>query len=140
MNEITLTRTIFTDQSTIGKLIMPDTWTCYTLEDTCRKKPNHDIAIPIGKYPIIIDKSVRFKRLMPHIINVPGRSGIRIHSGNTDKDTSGCILVGLDYGDDIIYKSKLAFDIFMDRFRFYLKEGKECFIRISGGINEENKP
>jgi len=31
---------------------------------------------------------------MPLINNVKGFDGIRIHSGNTDKDTLGCIILG----------------------------------------------
>ena len=38
--------------------------------------------------------SPKFKRLLPRLLNVPGFDGILIHRGNTDKDTSGCILIG----------------------------------------------
>jgi len=31
---------------------------------------------------------------LPEILNVKGFTGIRIHSGNTAKDSLGCILVG----------------------------------------------
>ena len=38
--------------------------------------------------------SPKFKRNLPRLIDVPGFDGILIHRGNTDKDTSGCILIG----------------------------------------------
>lgn len=51
-------------------------------------------AIPTGNYKIIVNLSPKFKRNLPRLIDVPGFDGILIHRGNTDKDTSGCILIG----------------------------------------------
>ena len=52
------------------------------------------VAIPAGRYPVVVTWSPRFQRLLPLVTHVEGRSGIRIHAGNTVRDTSGCILVG----------------------------------------------
>ena len=54
----------------------------------------NETAIPAGTYEVIVNVSVKFKRKLPLLLNVPHFTGIRIHRGNTDKDTSGCILVG----------------------------------------------
>jgi hypothetical protein len=53
-----------------------------------------ETAIPSGIYPITLTYSPKYKKNMPLINNVKGYSGIRIHSGNTHKDTEGCLLVG----------------------------------------------
>lgn len=84
---------------TIGQLFVDGKYFCDTLEDRCRdldreEKVMHETAIPEGTYEVIVNVSVRFKRKLPLLLDVPYFTGIRIHRGNTDKDTSGCILVG----------------------------------------------
>lgn len=82
---------------TIGKLYIDGKDFCDTLEDTVRapgvKIPGRT-AIPAGKYKIKLTESLRFKKLMPRLENVPGFTGVLIHAGNTAEDSGGCILVG----------------------------------------------
>lgn len=93
--KLTLVRIYKGENYTIGKLYIDDIYFCETLEDKERKvKIKNETCIPKGIYKIIFNLSNRFKRIMPRLVNVPGFDGILIHSGNTDKDTSGCILVG----------------------------------------------
>ena len=54
---------------------------------------NADYIIPVGTYPVLVTFSPRFKRMLPLIRNVPGRSGIRIHRGTKPEHSKGCILV-----------------------------------------------
>lgn len=92
---------------TIGDLYINGKFFSNTLEDTDRNltqytpigiiqkiKVSGETAIPTGRYKIIINKSPKFKRDLPRLQNVPGFTGILIHRGNTNRDTSGCILVG----------------------------------------------
>ena len=86
---ITVKRIFKGPKYTIGKLYIDGKYFCDTLEDTVRapgvKIPGRT-AIPAGKYQIEITESIRFNRLMPIIKDVPGFSGVRIHSGNTAED------------------------------------------------------
>ena len=92
---------------TIGNLYIDGEFLCNTLEDTDRGlhqdmplseikriKVANETAIPTGTYKVIVNQSPKFGRLLPRLLDVPGFDGILIHRGNTDKDTSGCPLVG----------------------------------------------
>ena len=70
-----------------GQLYVDGTFFCDTLENT-------DYAIPSGFYRLRVTMSPRFKIFLPILDGVIGRTGIRIHAGNTIDHTEGCILVG----------------------------------------------
>jgi hypothetical protein len=100
-----------TDNSTIGELTIDGKFECYTLEDKERDvKIKGETAIPKGTYKVIINQSNRFKKLLPLLIGVPNFEGVRIHPGNSNHDTEGCILVGMNRSVDYITKSRKAFD------------------------------
>ena len=54
---------------------------------------NADYIIPVGIYEVRVTWSPRFKRLLPLVMQVPGRSGIRFHRGTRPEHSKGCILV-----------------------------------------------
>ena len=54
---------------------------------------NADYIIPVGIYAIRVTWSPRFKRMLPLVMQVPGRSGIRFHRGTKPEHSKGCILV-----------------------------------------------
>ena len=70
-----------------GQLYVDGEYFCDTLENT-------DYAIPSGFYRLRVTMSPRFKIFLPILDGVIGRTGIRIHAGNTIDHTEGCILVG----------------------------------------------
>jgi hypothetical protein len=119
----------FKDTHTVGKMYVDGIYECYTLEDVVRNgsKVIGKTAIPTGEYKVIIDRSVRFKQDMPHILDVPNFTGIRIHSGNTSAHTDGCILLGTTWtGGDFIGNSKLAYNKFFKK----LQQAKKATIKI----------
>ena len=59
----------------------------------CNTLENSEFIIPAGTYPLVVTESPKFKRLMPLVCQVPGRSGIRIHRGSRPEHSTGCILV-----------------------------------------------
>ena len=114
--KLLLRRTYKAKTYTIGRLYIDDEYFCDTLEDVVRPdgvKGYGETAIPDGKYKVIINMSNRFKCLMPLLVDVPMFEGIRIHSGNTDKDTHGCILVGKNTTKGMITESRKTFEKLM---------------------------
>lgn len=116
--ELTLNRIFLGSSATIGELLINDKHLCDTIEDRVRpegEKVYGKTAIPEGTYEVKLTHSPRFKKILPEILNVPNFSGIRIHTGNSSKDTEGCILVGTWDGEkeDWVGSSKIAFDELM---------------------------
>ena len=116
--ELKLNRIFLGSSATIGELLVNDKHLCDTLEDRVRpegEKVYGKTAIPEGTYEVKLTHSPRFKRILPEILNVPNFSGIRIHTGNSSKDTEGCILVGTWDGEkeDWISDSRIAFEKLM---------------------------
>jgi hypothetical protein len=79
---------------------------CFTCEDEKRAiKVPGETRIPAGRYEIklraagtihqtYVARYPGLHRGMLHLQNVPGFEWIYLHTGNTDKHTEGCILVG----------------------------------------------
>ena len=75
---------------------------CYTLEDELREeKIPGESAISAGTYVLALENSPKFGPDTITLLNVPNFSYIRIHSGNTDEDTAGCIIVGSEVDYDL---------------------------------------
>ena len=116
--ELTLNRIFLGSSATIGELYADREHIADTLEDRVRpegEKVYGKTAIPEGTYEVKLTHSPRFKKILPEILNVPNFSGIRIHTGNSSKDTEGCILVGTWDGEkeDWVGNSRIAFDELM---------------------------
>lgn len=118
---------------TISNLTIDGKWFCNVLEDADRglddsmsiakirelKKPSIT-AIPRGTYEITLDvispkycTNSFYKQVcngkVPRLLNVKGFEGILIHAGNTDKDSAGCLLVGINLERGKVLKSQETF-------------------------------
>ena len=63
------------------------------LTPICDTLENADYIIPALIYGVGVTQSARFKRLLPIVRQVPGRSGIRFHRGTRPEHSKGCILI-----------------------------------------------
>lgn len=114
---LTLTRKTYTNNSTVGELEVDGSFQCFTLEDVAREfKIMGRTAIPAGEYDISFTYSPKYNKTYPLLDDVKNFTGIRIHSGNSDKDTEGCILVGTNKGVDWIGGSRTAFAELYEKF------------------------
>lgn len=101
-----LNRDTYVEGTTLGKMIYPDGLTNETLEDICRAwgiKHGGSTAIPVGRYRMTVSMSSKFNRKMVMIytesnqyevkMNGIGFKGIRVHGGQSNKDSWGCVIV-----------------------------------------------
>ena len=139
--EIKVIRDSFGDTFTEGKWFTDGVFECYTVEDTDRKmeedltvKVNGKTAIPRGRYEVVLSMSNRFKKVLPEILNVPGFTGIRVHSGNSSIDTEGCIILGsvnTKSDDDWVGGSKDALTKVMAKLEAAKNNNEKVYIEIS---------
>jgi hypothetical protein len=94
------------------------------LTPICDTLENADFLIPPLYYPILVTMSPKFKRLLPVLGGVPGRSGIRIHVGSKPEHSRGCILV-----------SKENENILTSMFLKEQRQHEECRIDICNYTN-----
>jgi hypothetical protein len=133
---LTLKRDPPSNKSTIGQLWLNDIWECYVLEDVDRFLEKGGIkipgitAIPRGEYEVLLDWSDRFKCLMFRLVDVPQFVGVRIHAGNTDKNTDGCLLVGQWREDDFIGESTAALKNLSMKILFAMLRGESISIEV----------
>jgi len=109
-------RDTFTEESTIGELFLNGERMCDTLENPYINNERNISCIPVGKYKVRIRlASESASRDYLHLLveDVPNRDYILFHRGNTAKDTSGCILVGMGSQQDFVSYSTLAMDLLM---------------------------
>ena len=119
------------DQKTFGTLYIDDEYECETLEDVVRDaKIKGETAIPAGRYRITLENSPKFGPGTITVNDVPGFSGVRIHAGNTHKDTHGCPLVGQDRDDAGLVRSRPALAALKPKIAAALQDDGEVWLEI----------
>ena len=139
--QIKIVRSEFSDVSTISECFIDGEKLCYILEDKVREVPGKPVtewkvagktAIPRGTYSVVVNASVRFKRDLPLLVDVPGYVGVRIHPGNCADDTEGCLLPGLTKDNNFVGHSKDAFAILFDKISAAYARGEHIMISVEG--------
>ena len=112
MRYYTLLRWAHTDHGVLGRM---GNW--HTLENPWRGNERGVSCIPTGTYRCVRSYYHAGGYEAFHIVDVPGRSRILIHVGNTETDTRGCPLVGKRVGvlagKIAVLQSKAAHDEMM---------------------------
>jgi len=114
MINLLLIRDTFSKESTIGELFINGERICDTLENPWQDNQRNISCIPEGEYLVRLRlprESASRDYLHLLVQEVPNRDWILFHRGNTAKDTSGCILVGLGSQQDFVSNSVLAMDL-----------------------------
>ena len=105
---------------------------CDTLEPIWRNYDGGELkipkksAIPEGTYRVVTTYSLRFRKYLPLLVGVPGFEGVRIHAGNTSRDTEGCILAGQNLQVGKVLWSRITLEKLMK----LIEKEKEIYLTI----------
>ena len=131
--ELILTRIARKAEYTIGRLEDENgKKLCDTLEPIWRNYDGGELkipkksAIPEGTYRVVTTYSLRFRKYLPLLVGVPGFEGVRIHAGNTSRDTEGCILVGQNLQVGKVLWSRIT----LERLMRLIENEKEIYLTI----------
>lgn len=136
--ELLIVRKPSSDKATLGMLDVDGLPFCFTLEDVVRDlgpdgagKVYGQTAIQEWRYQVDITWSAKFQKKMLAVLNVPFFTGIRIHSGNDDADTLGCILVGsMIDGPDHIHGGSEVLPRLFAQVQAALDKGEQVWLTI----------
>ena len=129
MKTLTLKRISEIEDGIFGVMLDGNIPFAVTLERNWLDNQNNISCIPTGSYRCVRRLYHKHGYWTFEVTGVPGRTSILIHSGNTEDDSMGCILLGESYGDlknkVAILASKVAFFEFMSRL-----EGQDEFTLV----------
>lgn len=134
--EILVDRIFLGEKYTIGNMFVNGKYINDTIEDTVRKldsekdKINDYTAIPRGRYKVILSYSPHFKRILPEILDVPFFKNIRIHNGNDETASSGCLIVGENKIKGKVINSKVTLEKLMAILQPAWDKKEEIYITI----------
>jgi hypothetical protein len=102
------------------------------LDEIARRKVMAETAIPTGRYRVRRTWSPKYGRLMMLVEDVPGFSGIRVHPGNDELDTAGCLLPGISRNEaaGTVTSSTIACQWLDDRVSECETRGEEVWCEI----------
>lgn len=128
---IDVERFAYSPHGTFG-LMKLEGFECYTVERPWLDNRPRESCIPEGDYEVVEAHFYAGGYPCPEILDVPGRSLIKIHVGNTMRNVVGCLAVGEDIGyvDGLwaVTRSRDTFQLLMqaielpDTIRIYAKE------------------
>jgi hypothetical protein len=124
--KLLLQRIYFKSDYTIGKLYLDSVYFSDTLELPYKSNMTDVSCIPAGIYKVEMQYSEHFKRNLPHLIDVHGRTDILIHPANSVDELKGCIAIGKNTIKGGLTQSRAC----SDRLNDILKDKQDISITV----------
>ncbi|WP_421901285.1 DUF5675 family protein [Maridesulfovibrio sp.] len=135
MHKLELIRVEQDDEVTLGVLKADGRAICWTLEEPWRDNRVDVSCIPEDVYELEYEYSPSRGRALWTIKDVPQRTYVRIHSGNTVEDTEGCPLTGTKpgylNGKRAVLSSREAFNKLMEATKEWTGPAKIVIVNVT---------